>query len=295
MSEPVEITPELVRGWSLPATDEAGDKDSRGRVLIVGGCREAPGGVMLSALAAFRAGAGKVQIATAESVAPGLALSMPECLVHGLPEGGPSGLAGRGTPRLQDLAGRCDAMLVGPGLTVSEDAGELARLCLAEAAEATAVLDAGALGRIDALRDALRPLRGRAVLTPHAGEMATLLDRPKPEIEADPLSAAREAASFLDAVVVLKGAVTHVVAPDGRAWRNHRGHHGLGVSGSGDTLAGVLAALSARGAEPAQAAVHAVLIHALCGERLAERVGAFGYLMRELPGEIPAVLSELAR
>jgi len=95
--------------------------------------------------------------------------------------------------------------------------------------------------------------------------------------------------------VALKGAQTFVVAPDGTAYRNTAGNVGLGTSGSGDTLSGVIAGLSARGASALQAAVWGVYLHAKAGDVLARRIGGLGFLARELLSEIPPLLVKLAR
>ncbi|MFC7543768.1 NAD(P)H-hydrate dehydratase [Siccirubricoccus deserti] len=100
------------------------------------------------------------------------------------------------------------------------------------------------------------------MITPHAGEMAGLLGMTKEAVEADPLATALSAASMLCAVVALKGATTWIADPDGRAWVNRHGCVGLGTSGSGDTLAGFIAGLLARGAAPAQATAWGVYMHA---------------------------------
>ncbi len=107
-------------------------------------------------------------------------------------------------------------------------------------------------------------------------------------------SVAREAAARLGAIVVLKGAVTIIAAPDGAVFHNTAGNSGLGTSGSGDALSGVIAGLCARGADPLRAAVWGVYLHARAGDALARRVGHHGYLARELLPEIPSLLDRLA-
>jgi NAD(P)H-hydrate repair Nnr-like enzyme with NAD(P)H-hydrate dehydratase domain len=94
-------------------------------------------------------------------------------------------------------------------------------------------------------------------------------------------------------VVLYGGTDKYVASPDGPAWQISGGGPGLGVSGSGDVQAGVVAGLLARGAEPEQAAVWGGFVHATLGERLTTRVGRLGYLARELPGVVPEVLAEL--
>ena len=111
------------------------------------------------------------------------------------------------------------------------------------------------------------------------------------EITRDPVAAALRAAHDLRVVVALKGGETIVAEPGGLLHRYSRGHVGLATSGSGDTLAGVVAGLAARGASPAQAAVWAVFLHGEAGNALARRLGRVGYLARELLDEIPAVMA----
>jgi NAD(P)H-hydrate repair Nnr-like enzyme with NAD(P)H-hydrate dehydratase domain len=123
--------------------------------------------------------------------------------------------------------------------------------------------------------------------------MASLLGIPRAAVRADPLGAAREAAAALQAVVAMKGACTFVVTPQGQAWGCDRGNPGLATSGSGDTLAGILAGLLARGTPPLHATLWAVYLHAEAGARLARRQGPLGFLARELLAEIPPVMAEL--
>jgi NAD(P)H-hydrate repair Nnr-like enzyme with NAD(P)H-hydrate dehydratase domain len=94
-------------------------------------------------------------------------------------------------------------------------------------------------------------------------------------------------------VVALKGAVTHIAAPDGRMWRHEGGNAGLGTAGSGDVLSGIISGLMARGAPLEQACAWGVALHALAGVRLAGRCGTLGYLAREIPGEVPAIMDAL--
>jgi hydroxyethylthiazole kinase-like uncharacterized protein yjeF len=292
MSGPTEVTADLLRSMRLPEPGEGG-KDERGRAFIVAGSVEIPGAALLSGTSAFRAGAGRVQIATVESVARHLGLALPEARVLGVPETPAGGMAPSAADKLLTYVARCDAILIGPGMIGEQDAQALSEALLCETHTAGIVLDAAALPNPDGQREALRHYRGRLVITPHAGEMAHLLGRDKAGIEADPLGAARDAASRLGAVVIMKGASTHIVAPEGDAWLFKGGHVGLAASGSGDTLAGFLVALLARGASPAQAALWAVYLHGEAGCRLARSCGPLGFLTREIPGEAPRLLAEL--
>jgi ADP-dependent NAD(P)H-hydrate dehydratase len=123
--------------------------------------------------------------------------------------------------------------------------------------------------------------------------MAKFLKWDRERVESEPLRAAREAAHSIQAVLALKSDVTYVVSPEGEVLRNDHGTIGLATSGSGDTLAGILAGLLARGTPPVLAAAWAVYMHAEAGRRLAARYGSVGLLAREIPGEIPVIMNEL--
>jgi NAD(P)H-hydrate repair Nnr-like enzyme with NAD(P)H-hydrate dehydratase domain len=133
------------------------------------------------------------------------------------------------------------------------------------------------------------------VLTPHAGEMAHLTGALKEDLQEAPQSCACRHAAAWHAVLALKGATTCVAAPDGRCWTHRSQAPGLGTSGSGDVLAGLIAGLAARGCPPEQAAVWGVALHARAGAALAARQGTLGFLARELPAEVPALMDRLQR
>lgn len=288
------LTPNVLRDWPLPEPDAEGDKETRGRVLVVGGSAEMPGALVLAGTAALRAGAGKLRLATVRSVAAPLAVALPEARVYALHETEDGDIAPRAAERITTLAQSARALVLGPGIRTPEAGAALVRSVLPRLADAaTVVLDANALAGLAAAPELLRGLR--AILTPHAEEMAGLLGTDKNEIAADPLLAAREAARRFGAVVALKGSETFLVGPDEDApvYRNRSGNVGLATSGSGDVLAGIIGGLAARGAEPLQAAVWGVSLHARAGDRLAQRMGRLGFLARELLAEIPALMAEL--
>jgi hydroxyethylthiazole kinase-like uncharacterized protein yjeF len=284
-----EIDAALLRDWPLPEPGGTADKEERGATRVVGGSPELAGAAMLAGTAALRAGAGKLAIATVASVAPGLAIAMPEARVLGLAQTEGGGLAADGMTKLDAVLAKVDAVLVGPGLQDTAATRAFARRIVKRTARAAIVLDALAMDIVLDLRRFERP----PLLTPHAGEMAHLTGMAKEEVVADPERHAREAALRWNAIVALKGATTYIATPDGDCWRHVGGHAGLGTSGSGDTLAGIIAGLAARGATLPQAAVWGVALHAHAGRALAERLGPLGYLARELPGEIPGLLQKL--
>jgi ADP-dependent NAD(P)H-hydrate dehydratase len=291
---PTLITPELLRKLPLPWPDEGGDKEERGRVLVVGGGRETPGALVLAGTAALRAGAGKLQIATGESNAALVASSLPEARVFALPETRAGKLSKAACAKLEEHLGKAQCVCVGPGMIEDESVARFVEATLRMCREVPVVLDAGAVGCLNAGRDLLHALGGRAVVTPNADELSGIYGEEFAE-HGGALGAARRAAREFRAVVVLKGRETFVASPGGETFVNRAGGVGLATSGSGDVLAGVVAGLVARGAEAARAAVWGVYLHALAGERLAHKIGPLGFLARELPAQIPPLLAELSR
>lgn len=285
------LTPHLLRDWPLPPP--GGGKEGRGRVIVVGGSRATPGAVKLSGEAALRSGAGKLQIATAETVAPGLAIHIPESKTVGLPEREDGELAAVGAETIVGLAKSCDAVVLGPGIADKTAATDL----LAEVIprlETTLVLDALGMAYVTENPDGLEHLDGRVVLSPNPKELSRTLGVDEDDVEADTPAHVTELARRAGAVVVSGTATSWIAAPDGRLWRDESGSFGLGVSGSGDVKAGIIAGLVARGAEPAQAAAWATYCHGRAGERLSGRVGPTGFLARELLPEVPGILVELS-
>jgi NAD(P)H-hydrate repair Nnr-like enzyme with NAD(P)H-hydrate dehydratase domain len=117
-----------------------------------------------------------------------------------------------------------------------------------------------------------------------------LLDCDEERIAREPIECGRRAAELYRSIVLVKGVVSHVVTPAGDSWTYEGGSPGLGVSGSGDVLAGIVAGLLARGAEPLNALMWAVWLHGAAGAALARKVGPIGFLAREIADEVPALL-----
>jgi ADP-dependent NAD(P)H-hydrate dehydratase len=289
-SEWVTLDARLLREWPLPQLADDADKEARGRVLVVAGSREIPGAAVLAAEAALRAGAGKVLIATAQSIASQMAFAVPEARVIAVPETARGSFSTDGLALLQENAKAVDAALIGSGLMDESGTTEFVTALMPMLAHAPVVLDALAMNVVKE-----SGLSQPAVLTPHAGEMAHLTGHRKEEVLADPEQAAVAAAKRWNAVVALKGGCTVIASPAGGRWRHESGQPGLATSGSGDVLAGVMAGLLAQGAPLEQACPWGVVLHAMAGARLSARLGPLGYLARELPGEIPALLKKLQR
>ncbi|MBA3675827.1 MAG: NAD(P)H-hydrate dehydratase [Sphingosinicella sp.] len=282
----------LLKRFPLPCHPDDSDKEDRGRLLVIAGSRELSGAALLSGTSALRVGAGKLQIATAASVAPSLGVAVPEARVIPYAEAKNGCIAPGAIGNLLELAMEADGVVIGSGLEPGAPLDSLIDALLDCGADFPLVLDAAALENLTGRAERLKAWRGGAVILPHAGEMASLLGCDKEEVSADPLAAARLATEKLGVTTVIKGQYSFIVSPDGAAFRFEGGGVGLATSGSGDVLAGIVGGLAARGADPLTAALWGVYLHGEAGRRLSREVGRIGFLARELPGSIPALLGE---
>jgi hydroxyethylthiazole kinase-like uncharacterized protein yjeF len=276
--------------FPLPAHPEDSDKEDRGRLLVVAGSRELAGAALLAGIGGLRAGAGKLQIATAQSVAERIAVAMPEARVIGCAETDDGCLAPEAIAPLIESAADAQALLIGCGLQHGPPLDAMLDALLDSDLDTPLVLDAAALGSLAPRAKALSAWGAGAILLPHAREMARLLDCALEEVEADPLAAARRAAERFNCIALIKGRYSHVVHPDGRAFRFKGGGVGLATSGSGDVLAGIVGGLAARGADPLTATLWGVYLHGEAGRRLSREVGRIGFLARELLDQVPRLM-----
>jgi NAD(P)H-hydrate epimerase len=254
-----------------PRRGPGSTKFSSGQVAVAGGSRGLTGAVRMSSLAAIRAGAGYATVAVPADLEVVFELAQPEVMSVGCPGGDGRLVPASKKAVLRTFEGAAAGVL-GPGLGRDPGSVELAREAVAEI-EAPLLIDADGLnafaGRIEEL--AGRP--GPTVLTPHAGELGRLLDRPSAEIGAHRLNAAREAARAAASVVVLKGDDT-IVTDGERVAVDGISSPALATAGTGDVLSGMVAALMARGLEPFAAACAGVVAHSRAGVDAARRVGA---------------------
>ena len=260
-------------------------KGSRGHLLALAGSAGKTGAAVLSALGAMRAGAGLVTIAADADTRRALDFKVLELMTAELSADAPreSALA---------LAEGKGAALLGPGFGLDGDRRRLAQE-LARALPIPCVLDADALTAVAADVPALMGAAAPRVLTPHPGEAARLLGIDTKAVQADRYAAARAIATRSGQVAVLKGARTVIAAPDGRLRVCRAGTPALGVAGTGDVLAGVIAAQLSSHSDAFDAACAAVQLHAVAGEIAAISDG--GMLASEVAHALPRALERLRR
>ncbi|MEK6278303.1 MAG: NAD(P)H-hydrate dehydratase [Actinomycetota bacterium] len=271
-----------------PGRGSQSTKFSSGQVVVAGGSRGLTGAVCMSAEAAIRAGAGYATVAVPADLEPIFEEKLTEVMSVGCP-GGDGTLGPDSAEAILSACERAAAAVLGPGLGRDEGALDLAR-DLALRIELPLVIDADGL---NAQAGRLEDLSGReapAVLTPHAGELGRLLERPSEEVGAHRLASVREAAGRSGAVVVLKGDDT-IVSDGQRTAVNAISAPALATAGTGDVLSGVIAALLARGLEPFAAACAGVIAHARAGRLATAEVGAAeSVIATDVIAQVPAAL-----
>ncbi|WP_298089245.1 NAD(P)H-hydrate dehydratase [uncultured Sphingomonas sp.] len=268
-------------------------KNSRGKVLAIGGSARVPGALRLTGEAALRVGAGKLQMATVASAATMLGLLVPEAAAIALPEDEDGEIHIDAVGRLAEAIDGCDTLVVGPGIGNPDASSRILRMVAGQRRDdMMLVVDAMAIGCISALRTELAGFSGQWVLTPHYGEMAVLTGRDEETIADDPAGIAAQVAAHYGAVVALKGSDTVIAAPEGTLLHYGGGGTGLATGGSGDVLAGAIAGLLSRGASPVEATGWGVWLHGQAGRRVATTSGPIGFLAREVPAEFPRLLPQ---
>lgn len=275
----------------LPQVGAEANKNDRGEVLVIAGGADVPGAPILTGLAALRVGAGKLALAAPGALAGPLGIAVPEAKIIRVGDMHTDEFYNT-LESLSDAAEKAAALVIGPGMADKWLAREWALTLQQVMPSPAIVIDAAALTGLDPTHDKMAA-NARAVVTPHHGELASLFDVDIEAIDAEPETWAARAAECLDAVAVVKGAETFIAEPGARIWRHQVAAPGLGTSGSGDLLAGVIGGLLARGADGATAALWGVAIHARAGVRLGARLGLIGYLARDVSDELTVSLQDL--
>ena len=272
--------------YVLPRRPRTGHKGTFGKVFILAGSEGYTGAPVLAANAAVRTGAGLVYLAVPWNIYPIVAVKCDEAMPFPIPED---------YDAILKKAAACDVALIGPGLGRAPETETLVRRLLADL-DIPVVLDADGINALEGHTDILKGRRAATVLTPHDGEFRRLTGCDLPI--SDRLTAARDFAVTHGCTLVLKGHATVTAAPDGAAWINASGNPGMARGGSGDVLAGMLAALLG---QKHLNAPHAVLservavgvhYHGLAGDRCAREVGEYGMTPTDMIAAIPAVLKE---
>ncbi|MGI9657471.1 MAG: NAD(P)H-hydrate dehydratase, partial [Gaiellaceae bacterium] len=288
-SAAARVGAEILR--ELPLRRRGDNKYTAGHVLVVGGSTGLTGAPALSALAALRTGAGVAVMCVPASLNGIFEAQRLEVMTQPCADVA-GALTGAARATVVDAARRAGAVVIGPGLGPADATVELVLELLAELA-VPVVLDADGLRALNGRLETLRSRAAPTVLTPHAGELGRLLERPSAVVDAKRLASVREAAELSGAVALLKGADT-MIAESTRE-RDETlvvdlGTPGLATAGTGDVLTGAIAAALAKGVPPTRAAAIGATLCGTASCIAGGRVGMSGLIASDVVEELPAAV-----
>jgi ADP-dependent NAD(P)H-hydrate dehydratase / NAD(P)H-hydrate epimerase len=275
----------------IPRRGAASTKFAAGSVLVCGGSLGLTGAPSMASESAMRAGAGYVTALVPASLGLIFGARLLEVMSVPLPDVDGS-LSPDGVEQVLARAERADAIVLGPGLGRATGAFEFAR-AVARAVSLPLVLDADGLNAHAGAPGSLAERPAVTVITPHAGELARLLETDSAAVGARRLSSVRHAASSARAVVVLKGDDTLVATPDGRVGVSRGGAPALATAGTGDVLSGVIGAFLAKRMDPFEAACAGVLVHVRAGQLAASEIGPEGVIAGDVIAALPRARASL--
>ena len=275
----------------IPRRGAASTKFAAGSVLVCGGSVGLTGAPSMASESAMRAGAGYVTALVPGSLGLIFGARLLEVMSVLLPDVDGS-LDAAGVDEVLARAQRADSIVLGPGLGRAPGAFEFAR-GVAHAVPLPLVLDADGLNAHAGAPGSLADRPAATVITPHAGELARLLETDSAAVGSRRLACVRQAASSARAVVVLKGDDTLVATPDGRVGVSRGGAPALATAGTGDVLSGVIGAFLAKRMDPFEAACAGVLVHARAGQLAAREIGPEGVIARDVIAALPRARASL--
>jgi len=267
----------------LPDRDPYAHKGNFGKILLLCGSRGYTGAAALAAMGALRVGAGLVYLGVPESIYAIEAVKLTEPVVFPLPDDGGM-LSADAICEISHILPKMDAVLIGPGLGISEGTFSVVKYILREA-KCPVVLDADGISLIASHKDLLRGRTSATILTPHQGEFLRLTGMLCQDRVRDAVNTALD----LNVIMVLKGHET-VITDGKRGYLNATGNPGMAVGGSGDVLAGIITGLLGQGIDPLEAAASGAWLHGSAGDICAETIGQYGMLPSDMLEVLPRLL-----
>ena len=267
----------------LPERNPCAHKGDFGRILLLCGSRGYTGAAALAAMGALRCGAGLVYLGVPESIYVIEAVKLTEAIVFPLPEAD-GRLSATAVDEIRNLLPKMDTVLIGPGLGQSEGVFMVVQEVL-RAFDGPVVLDADGINVLSGHIDILRGRTNPTILTPHEGEF----QRISGQVCDDRIATAVSFAKNTGCIFLLKGHQT-VITDGSKCYVNPTGNPGMAVGGSGDVLAGMIAALLGQGIAPLQAAACSAWLHGAAGDICATEIGQYGMLPTDMLQVLPRLL-----
>jgi NAD(P)H-hydrate epimerase len=284
----------------LPPRPVNSHKGSFGRLLNISGSSRYRGAAVLSCLGVLRAGAGLCVLASVPDACNAAAAGLPEAIFCTLPACEKGFIdSQKAIPLLQEEIPRASAVLLGCGLGNSQHTVDLLQFVLentnCKEAAIPVVVDADGLNALAKNLHLLKNTHAKIILTPHPGEMSRLCGVSTSDIAGDREGFAMRFAKEYRVTLALKGHGTIVADADGSLLLNPTGGPGLAKGGSGDVLAGIIAAFAAQGISPVDACACGVYLHGLAADKTAARLGQYAMLASEITLDLAEILAAHGR
>ena len=279
----------------LPSRSLLANKGTFGKVLVVAGSPSYIGAAYLACMGVLRSGAGYVTLVTPPSIMPILAMKLTEATYPVLGESPSSEFPPETQNVIRQEAQGCKALLLGCGIGQHPTTASLVTHLLLSSIPLglPMVLDADGLNILSNTPNWWEYLTSPTVVTPHPGEMSRLLGCTVQEVEKNRVETARYAANRWAVTVLLKGAFTVIASPEGRVRVSPFANPALATAGTGDVLAGVVAALLSQGLEPFDAASAGAFLHAAAGDLVAKAIGTSGAIASDLLPLLPVAATSI--
>ncbi len=263
-----------------------GHKGSFGDALFIAGASSYLGAPYFAAMSFLKSGGGYSRLAAPKSITRFIASKGNEIVFMPLEETQWGSISLKNMPNLLSGAEKSDMVIMGPGLSLDKETRELIKN-LATEIKSPLLLDGDGITAISDNPDMLKNRKAPTILTPHPGEMARITKKPVDQIKSDRINILRETCQALNSVIVLKGAHSLIGYPDGRIFINMTGNSGMGSAGSGDVLAGVIAAMCGLCTDISKAVGAGVFIHGLAGDIAARKKGEDGITATDITESLP--------
>lgn len=278
----------------LPMRMRESHKGDYGRLLNIAGSQKYMGAATLSSLAALRAGAGYVTLASTKEVCRTTLPMLLEAVMLPLRQTPDGSISAQSIDEILAAVPKSDAVLIGNGIGTGEDACRIVYEVI-RAAKCPLIIDADGINVVSRNIDILKEANCKIVLTPHIGELSRLTTLPIPQLKQDITGCGLNFVKEYGVTVVLKDAYTCTVTAAGHVYINTTGNAGLARAGSGDVLAGLIGAFAAQGREPELAAACGVWLHGMAGDYAAEEFSQYGMLPRDVIDMLPRVFCDHER
>jgi hydroxyethylthiazole kinase-like uncharacterized protein yjeF len=278
----------------IPIRKRGSHKGDYGRVFSLCGSLGMSGAAFLACSGALRCGVGLVTAMVPQSIYNIIATKLNEAMVFPLEATESGSFAHSNLEHILEFAKKSSVLLLGCGLSQNDETMQLTRDIIKNVT-CPVVLDADGINAFTQHIDLLRESKADIIITPHPGEMARLIGKSVKDVQNSRLTVATDFAIENCVYVVLKGANTVIATPDGKSYINSTGNPGMAKGGSGDVLAGMIAAFVAQGFKLEDAACCGVFIHGLAGDRCAAKYSQYAMQPTDMLLEVPLIFREISR